>query len=125
MSYFIKPTNYKPYLDPQQTELGIQKIKDFFQVNLSAELRLRRVTAPLFVLKGTGLNDDLTGVERTVNFPSKIYRTKGRSGTFTCEMEKITPDYQIPKDTASTLIWTPFEPMKSWNIHSLYVDQWD
>ena len=69
MSYLFKPANYKPLLDLQQTELGISKIKDFFQANLSSELRLRRVTAPLFVLRGTGINDDLNGTERAVNFP--------------------------------------------------------
>ena len=52
MSYLINPPNYKSILNLQQTELGIQKIKDFFQANLSAELRLRRVTAPLFFLRG-------------------------------------------------------------------------
>ena len=51
MSYLIKPKNYKPLLDLKQTELGIKQIKEFFQLNLSSELRLRRVTAPLFVLK--------------------------------------------------------------------------
>ena len=71
MSYLIIPEGYDPILNLQQTELGIQKIKDFFQANLSAELRLRRVTAPLFVLKGMGLNDDLSGKERAVNFPVK------------------------------------------------------
>ena len=68
MSYLIKPPHYTPILNLQQTEVGITKIKDFFQANLSAELRLRRVTAPLFVLRGMGLNDDLTGVERPVSF---------------------------------------------------------
>ena len=50
MSYLIKPKNYNPLLDLKQTELGIKQIKEFFQLNLSSELRLRRVTAPLFVL---------------------------------------------------------------------------
>ena len=59
MSYLIKPANYKALLDLKQTELGIKQIKEFFQQNLSSELRLRRVTAPLFVLKGMGINDDL------------------------------------------------------------------
>ena len=58
MSYLIKPVGYKPLLDMKQTELGIKQIKEFFQQNLSSELRLRRVTAPLFVLKGMGINDD-------------------------------------------------------------------
>ena len=66
MSQLYIPKGYKPFLDLRETELGIQMIKDFFQENLAAELRLRRVTAPLFVLKGTGLTDDLTGVERAV-----------------------------------------------------------
>ena len=60
MSYLIKPAGYKALLNLSQTEMGIKKIKDFFQQNLSSELRLRRVTAPLFVLKGMGINDDLT-----------------------------------------------------------------
>ncbi|MCD8293469.1 MAG: aspartate--ammonia ligase, partial [Prevotellaceae bacterium] len=71
MSYLIKPKNYKPLLDLKQTEFAIKQIKEFFQQNLSAELRLRRVTAPLFVLNGMGINDDLNGVERPVCFPIK------------------------------------------------------
>ena len=69
MSYLIKPQNYKPLLDLKQTELGIKQIKEFFQLNLSSEQHLRRVTAPLFVLKGMGINDDLNGIERPVSFP--------------------------------------------------------
>ena len=69
MSYLIKPSGYKALLNLSQTEMGIKMIKDFFQQNLSSELRLRRVTAPLFVLKGMGINDDLNGVERPVTFP--------------------------------------------------------
>ena len=71
MGKLIRPKNYQSLLDLKQTELGIKKIKDFFQMNLSSELRLRRVTAPLFVLQGTGINDDLSGVERSVKFPIK------------------------------------------------------
>ena len=71
MSYLIKPTGYKALLNLSQTEMGIKMIKDFFQQNLSSELRLRRVTAPLFVFKGMGFNDDLNGVERAVTFPIK------------------------------------------------------
>ena len=57
MSNLIKPEGYKALLDMRQTEMGIKMIKEFFQQNLSTELRLRRVTAPLFVLKGLGIND--------------------------------------------------------------------
>ena len=71
MSKLIRPVDYHPLLDPRQTEQGIKLIKEFFQQNLATELRLRRVTAPLFVLQGLGINDDLNGVERAVNFPIK------------------------------------------------------
>ena len=71
MSKIIKPVEYRPVLDKIQTEKGIKLIKDFFQQNLSTELRLRRVTCPLFVLQGLGINDDLNGVERPVTFPIK------------------------------------------------------
>ena len=55
----------------ENTEKAIKAVKDMFQDNLSAQLALLRVTAPMVVLSGTGLNDDLNGVERQVNFPIK------------------------------------------------------
>ena len=87
MSYLIKPANYKPLLDLKQTELGIKQIKEFFQQNLSSELRLRRVTAPLFVLKGMGINDDLSGTERPVSY-QRLRRCTSGSCSLTCQMEK-------------------------------------
>ena len=71
MSKLSKPEGYHALLDLKQTEMAIKKIKDFFLSSLSTELRLRRVTAPLFVLRGLGINDDLNGVERPVSFPIK------------------------------------------------------
>ena len=71
MSKLIKIDGYKQLLDPAQTEQGIKLIKEFFQINFSTALHLRRVTAPLFVLRGLGINDDLNGVERPVSFPIK------------------------------------------------------
>ena len=69
MKLYRLPNEYKPLLDLKQTELAIKQIKETFQLNLSSSLRLRRVTAPLFVLQGTGLNDDLNGYENAVSFP--------------------------------------------------------
>ena len=69
MKLYKLPQEYAPLLDLKQTELAIKQIKETFQLNLSSSLRLRRVTAPLFVLQGTGLNDDLNGYEHAVNFP--------------------------------------------------------
>ena len=128
MSYLIKPTNYKPILDLQQTELGIQKIKDFFQANLSAELRLRRVTAPLFVLRGTGLNDDLNGVERAVNFPIKdMGDARAEVVHSLAKWKRVTlADYKIEQGYG---IYTDMNAIRAdeevGNLHSLYVDQWD
>ena len=64
----ILPKGYRPLLDLKQTEKAIKLLKDFFEANLAAELALSRVTAPLFVLKGTGVNDDLNGIEKPVSF---------------------------------------------------------
>jgi aspartate--ammonia ligase len=58
----IIPDNYKSLLTLKETERAIRLIKEFFQINLSAKLNLHRVTAPLFVKAGTGINDDLNGI---------------------------------------------------------------
>ena len=71
MQNLILPNGYRPLLDEISTEKAIRKIKDQFQNNLSFELNLQRVTAPLFVLSGMGINDDLNSVERPVRFPIK------------------------------------------------------
>lgn len=70
MSLYI-PKQYRAKLVPEVMEQAIKMIKDRFQLELAEALDLRRVTAPLFVLSGTGINDDLNGVERAVSFPIK------------------------------------------------------
>ncbi len=70
MKLFI-PSNYNAILTLKESERAIKMIKDFFEQNLAAELKLRRVTAPLFVQRGTGINDDLNGTERPVSFEVK------------------------------------------------------
>jgi aspartate--ammonia ligase len=128
MSYLIKPVNYKPIIDLQQTELAIVKLKDFFQQNLSVELRLRRVTAPLFVLRGTGLNDDLNGVERAVNFPIKDMENVTAEVVHSlAKWKRVTlADYKVEKGYG---IYTDMNAIRAdeelGNLHSLYVDQWD
>ena len=72
----IIPRQYKLKLLPETTEEAIRKIKLSFQHKLSKRLRLRRVTAPLFVLSGTGINDDLNGVESPVSFNIKCMGEK-------------------------------------------------
>ena len=128
MSYFFKPQDYTPILNLQQTELGITKIKDFFQANLSAELRLRRVTAPLFVLRGTGINDDLNGTERAVNFPiMDMGDVRAEVVHSLAKWKRLTlGDYGIENGYG---IYTDMNAIRAdeelGNIHSLYVDQWD
>ena len=128
MSYLIKPQNYKPLLDLKQTELGIKQIKEFFQLNLSSELRLRRVTAPLFVLKGMGINDDLNGIERPVSFPIKdLGDAQAEVVHSLAKWKRLTlADYHIEPSYG---IYTDMNAIRSdeelGNLHSLYVDQWD
>ena len=128
MSYLITPEGYKPLLDLKQTELGIKQIKEFFQLNLSSELRLRRVTAPLFVLKGMGINDDLNGVERAVTFPIKdlgdakaeVVHSLAKWKRLTLAEYHIEPGYGIYTDMNAIRA-----DEELGNLHSLYVDQWD
>ena len=128
MSKVIKPVNYKPLLDKIQTEKGIKLIQDFFQMNLSTELRLRRVTAPLFVLKGLGINDDLNGVERAVSFPIKdlndqqaeVVHSLAKWKRLTLAQMDIQPGYGVYTDMNAIRADEELD-----NLHSLYVDQWD
>lgn len=128
MSKLVKPTGYTALLDLKQTELAIKKIKDFFLSSLSTELRLRRVTAPLFVLRGLGINDDLNGVERPVSFPIKdindataeVVHSLAKWKRVTLAEYQIEPGFGIVTDMNAI---RSDEEMD--NIHSLYVDQWD
>jgi aspartate--ammonia ligase len=128
MSKLQVPENYKAILNLKQTELGIKSIKDFFQQNLSSELRLRRVTAPLFVECGTGINDDLNGIERPVNFPIKDMNDKRAEIVHSlAKWKRLTlADYQIDEGYG---IYTDMNAIRADeeldNLHSLYVDQWD
>ncbi len=128
MSKLTTPKGYYPIIDLKQTELGIKSIKDFFQLNLSSELRLRRVTAPLFVEQGTGINDDLTGVERAVQFPIKdMDNTNAEIVHSLAKWKRLTlAEYKIEKGYG---IYADMNAIRAdeelGNMHSLYVDQWD
>ena len=128
MSYLIVPKNYKQLLTMRQTEQGIKLIKEFFQQNLSTGLQLRRVTAPLFVLKGMGINDDLSGKERAVTFPIKdLGDAKAEVVHSLAKWKRLTlAEYDIKPGYG---IYTDMNAIRSdeslGNLHSLYVDQWD
>ncbi len=128
MSYLIIPDKYRQILSMRQTEQGIKLIKDFFQQNLSTGLQLRRVTAPLFVLKGMGINDDLSGVERAVTFPirdlddarAEVVHSLAKWKRLTLAEYDVRPGYGIYTDMNAIRADESLG-----NLHSLYVDQWD
>ncbi len=124
----IIPENYMPLMDVKQTEIAIKTVKDLFQQHLASELRLRRITAPLFVVKGTGINDDLNGTERAVNFPIKhMNDTKAEIVHSLAKWKRMMlADLDIPLGFG---IYTDMNAIRADedldNLHSIYVDQWD
>ena len=121
------PEGYRPALDILQTEIAIKLVKDTFERELAQKLHLTRVSAPLFVRKNSGINDDLNGVERPVSFDIsdigeeveivhslakwkrlalKRYNFGPNTGLYT-DMNAIRRDEELD------------------NLHSVYVDQWD
>lgn len=124
----IIPRKYKLKLLPETTEVAIKMIKDDFQKRLAESLNLRRVTAPLFVLKGTGLNDDLNGVERPVSFKIKEMGEKEAEVVHSLAKWKrvklgaysIDPGFGLYTDMNAI---RPDDKLD--NLHSIYVDQWD
>ncbi len=124
----IIPSNYQPLLDLKETEKAIRLIKEFFQVNLSFELNLIRVTAPMFVKSGTGINDDLNGIEKPVAFPIKsMGNTKAEIVHSLAKWKRMMlADYGLKHGEG---LYTDMNAIRADeildNLHSLYVDQWD
>lgn len=128
MEKLIIPKNYESKLNVRETEIAIKKTKDFFETRLAEELNLTRVSAPLFVLPETGMNDNLNGTEKPVSFEVagidnhsveivhslakwkrmalKKYEFQIGEGIYT-DMDAIRKDEELD------------------NLHSIYVDQWD
>ena len=113
---------------PEMMEQAIKQIKDSFQTMLAEELDLRRVTAPLFVRSGTGINDDLNGTERAVRFA--VPSLGGADVEIVHSLAKWKRiqlgAYGIP---AGFGLYTDMNAVRADeeldNIHSIYVDQWD
>lgn len=123
----IIPENYRSKLSVLETEIAIKMVKDTFERELAAALHLTRVSAPLFVHPSTGLNDNLNGVERPVQFdilqlPEEVQIVHslakwkrmalhkygfGKGGGLYTDMNAIRRDEELD------------------NLHSVYVDQWD
>ena len=128
MEHLITPAGYKPVLDLRETQVAIKEIKDFFQRELAKQLNLTRVSAPLFVLPESGLNDNLNGVERPVSFG--ILEQKDRKAEIVHSLAKwkrqALKEYGFQEGEG---LYTDMSAIRrdedTDNIHSIYVDQWD
>lgn len=122
------PDNYKSILNPHMTEKAIKAAKDLFEKELSGALKLSRVTSPLFVKAGSGINDDLNGIERPVSFPVKNLGEERMEIVQSLAKWKrmALADYKVEKGRG---IYTDMNALRPDDdvdaIHSIYVDQWD
>lgn len=125
----IIPAGYRNLLGSvEATEKAIKCIKDMFQENLSAQLALLRVTAPMVVLSGTGINDDLNGVERPVGFPIKSMGERRAEVVHSLAKWKRMKlaEMEVPVGRGIYTDMNALRPDEELdNLHSLYVDQWD
>ena len=124
---FIVPAGYTPDINLKETQVAIKIVKDFFQKELTKQLNLTRVSAPLFVTPESGLNDNLNGVERPVAFDIK---EGGRQAEIVHSLAKwkryALKQYGFePGEGLYTDMNAIRRDEDTDNIHSIYVDQWD
>lgn len=126
MNYTVN--HYQSVLNVRETQDAIKLIRDKFQKELGLQLNLERISAPLFVEKSSGLNDDLSGVERPVSFDMKDFKD-----------DPIEVVHSLAKWKRTALKKYGFQPHEGLytnmnairrdedldNLHSAYVDQWD
>ena len=127
MGNLILPNGYKSNLTLRETQRAIKLLKDTFQVKLGRALNLDRVTAPVIVTKASGINDDLNGIERKVEFDMK--NIEG-----ICEVVQSLAKWKRMAlyrygYGAGEGIFTDMNAIRRDddcdNLHSIYVDQWD
>lgn len=124
----VIPEGYQAALDTRETEVAIKKVKDFFEKALAANLNLTRVSAPLFVDPQSGLNDNLNGIERPVDFDIK--EQDGRVVEIVHSLAKwkryALGRYGFQHGEG---LYTDMNAIRrdeeTDNVHSLFVDQWD
>lgn len=129
MSELILNSEYKSAMGLRDTERGIKFIKDFFQNNLAEALNLQRVSAPLFLRKGSGVNDDLNGVEAKAAFKIKDDAYSDVECLFSLAKWKrmVLADYGFQQGEGLYADMNAIRPDEESldNLHSIYVDQWD
>lgn len=123
----IKPKNYKSELSVLDTQKAIKIIKDTFENRLADNLKLTRVSAPLFVARESGLNDDLSGVERPVNFDilnlPETYEIVHSLAKWK-RMALLTYEFSQGEGLYTDMNAIRRDETMD-NLHSVYVDQWD
>ena len=124
----ILPEGYNRKMSIRDTERGVKMIKDMFEKRLSEALSLERVSAPLFVKKGMGLNDNLNGVERPVVFdlleqPGSVYEIVHSLAKWK-RMALANYGFEVGEGLYTDMNAIRRDEMTD-NLHSIYVDQWD
>ena len=121
--------NYKATLSMRDTQRAIKLTRDTFQNNLCAALNLERISAPLFVTKSSGLNDDLNGFERAVSFDVKSMPDDGEAVIVHSLAKWKRMALKKYGFKAGEGLYTDMNAIRRDedmdNIHSIYVDQWD
>ena len=127
MSKITLPENYQSLLGLYDTQKAIGLIKTIFQEKICMALHLKRVTAPLFVMQGSGLNDDLNGVERPVAFDvpclnqeAEVVHSLAKWKRYALYKYVFCPGQDVGTDMNAIRRDEELD-----NLHSIYVDQWD
>ncbi|MBQ3270749.1 MAG: aspartate--ammonia ligase [Clostridia bacterium] len=127
MNHVTIPDGYTPPLNTFDTQLAIEFIKHNFQIELAYALNLRRVSAPLFVQRQSGLNDNLNGVERPVSFDVPAVGAEGEVVHSLAKWKRLAlKRYDFHEGRG---LYTDMNAIRRDeeldNLHSIYVDQWD
>lgn len=124
----LLPKDYKSILEALPTAHALQQIKNLIELNLETEMQLHRVSGPLFVQKGTGINDELNGVEHPVEFPIReMGNIRAEVVQSLAKWKRLAlAEYEIPVHEG---VYTNMNAIRAHeqpdSLHSLYVDQWD
>ena len=127
MNRIVIPESYRPALGGYDLQCAIGYIKHGFQAELERSLRLKRVSAPLFVSADSGLNDDLSGTERPVAFDIPAIGKEGQIVHSLAKWKRLALKkygFQMHEGLYADMNAVRRDEALD-NLHSVYVDQWD